>query len=78
MNTIKKIAVLALATGALMAVAATGNASAHEGHFGGWHGEYGHYGHWGYGRFHDFGVGYYGSCYFVTKPWGIVKVCPEY
>ena len=77
MNTIRKALALALTTGALATVAATGNAFAHDGHFGGWRGGYGHYGHWGYGRFYDYGVSFYPSCYFVTKPWGVVKVCPE-
>ena len=22
--------------------------------------------------------GFYGDCYYVTKPWGVVKVCPDY
>ena len=77
MYTIRKALALALTTGALATVAATGNAFAHDGHFGGWHSGYGHYGHWGYGRFYDYGVGFYPSCYFVNKPWGVVKVCPD-
>jgi hypothetical protein len=76
MNTIRKALALALTTGALATVAATGGAFAHDGHFGGY-GHYGHYGHWGYGHFYNYGVGFYPSCYFVTKPWGVVKVCPE-
>ena len=35
------------------------------------------HGHWGYGGFYNYGVGFYPSCYFVTKPWGVVKVCPD-
>jgi hypothetical protein len=22
--------------------------------------------------------GFYSDCYYVTKPWGVVKVCPDY
>jgi hypothetical protein len=77
MYTIRKALALVLAIGALATVATTGTAFAHDAHFGGWHSGYGHYGHWGYGRFYNYGVDFYPSCYLITKPWGVVKVCPD-
>jgi hypothetical protein len=82
-NTAKKlltvaIAVSALATGSL---AVTGEALAKgKGfHFGGHHG---HHKHWGHGWHFKRHYGYYGygynPCYWVKKPWGLVKVCPSY
>jgi hypothetical protein len=88
---IKKLVVVSLAAAAFTAVAATANAAPGvHGHFGGWHGEYDHdhdyghygyghygYGHWGYGNYWGYGS-YYDGCYFVTKPWGVTRVCPDY
>jgi len=71
MNTVKKIVAIALATGAFATVGATGSAFAH---FGGWHGSYGHFGYW-YPHFYGYGIDY-SPCYWVTKPEGLVKVCP--
>jgi hypothetical protein len=75
MNSIRKIVALALVTGALATVGSTGNALAHfGGHYGGWHGGYGH--HFGfYPHFYGVGIGY-SPCYWVTRPEGLVKVCP--
>jgi hypothetical protein len=72
MNTVTKVVAIALATGAL-AVGATGNALAH---YGGWQGGYGHhFGYW-YPHFYS-GVSIgYSPCYWVTRPEGLVKVCP--
>jgi hypothetical protein len=73
------IAAAALATGSL---AVTGEALAGGKHFGGGHkfhggGHHKFHGHWGFKRH----FGYYGGyspCYWVHKPWGLVKVCPSY
>jgi hypothetical protein len=29
-------------------------------------------------RHRYWGYGFYSDCYYVTKPWGVVKVCPDY
>ena len=76
MNTVRKIAAIALATGAFATVGATGNAFAHFGGHVEWHGRYGHhFGYW-YPHFYGYGLGY-SPCYWVTKPEGLVKVCPD-
>ena len=71
------IAVASLATGSL---AVTGEALAKGGkggfHFGGGH-HHGH--HHGHRHFRHFGYyGGYNPCYWVHKPWGLVKICPSY
>ncbi|MCZ7661356.1 MAG: hypothetical protein M5U07_27690 [Xanthobacteraceae bacterium] len=72
------IAAASLATGSL---ALSGEALAKGGKFhGGFHKFHGHkwHGHWKFKRhFGHYGYGY-GHCYFVKKPWGLVKVCPSY
>ena len=74
------IAAASLATGSL---AVTGEALAGGKHFGGGHKFHGHkfhghkfHGHFGFKR--HFGYYGYNPCYWVHKPWGLVKVCPSY
>ncbi len=77
---LKKLLTVALAAGALATgtLAVTGEASA-RGFHGGRHfhgGHHGHHGHWHFKRFYGFYN--YNPCYWVRKPWGLVKVCPSY
>jgi hypothetical protein len=74
------IAAASLATGSL---AVTGEALAKGKHFGGGHFHGGHHKFHGHGwhfkrHFGFYGGGYGSPCYWVHKPWGLVKVCPSY
>jgi len=71
-STTKKLAVALLGAAALVTFANTGNAVA--GGFNKFEHEHRHFhfGHWGRDRF------YGGECFYVLKPWGIAKVCPDY
>jgi hypothetical protein len=67
---IKKLVAVSLAAAVLTGGAVTANAHGWYDHGHGWGYGYGfgHHNYWGYGD-------YYG-CYFVSRPWGMVKVCP--
>jgi hypothetical protein len=74
------IAAAALATGSL---AVTGEALAGGKHFGGgfhkFHGGHHHgHGHRHFRRHFGFYGHGYSPCYWVHKPWGLVKVCPSH
>jgi hypothetical protein len=72
------IAAASLATGSL---AVTGEALAGGKHFGGgFHKHHGghHHGHGHFRRHFGFYGHGYNPCYWVHKPWGLVKVCPSY
>jgi hypothetical protein len=49
-----------------------------DGHgYGDGHGRFG-YGHWGYGgSYGAYYAPYYSGCYWVTKPWGSERICPD-
>lgn len=75
------LALAAVATLGVGAIATTSEASAKPWKGGGWHG---HHGHWGGGpfwgpRFGFYGVGYGGDCYWVKRftPYGVKyrRVC---
>ena len=74
---------VALVTAAIAAVAIPGEAFARGGGGGGHGGGMSRgasfargYGHYDHERWHrHWRYGFYGDCYYVTKPWGVVKLC---
>ena len=82
-TTFKKLLTVAIAAGALSigsfapAAAKGGHGHGHgHGHHGHHHHGHHHHGHWHFKKF--YGYGSYSPCYWVHKPWGLVKVCPSH
>ena len=69
---IKKPLAVSLAAAILTGGAVTANAKGRDDHHYGWGYDYG-FSHWGYHNY--WGYGDYYGCYFVSRLWGVVKVC---
>jgi hypothetical protein len=79
-TTLKKLLTVAIAAGTLAtgSLAVATPAAAKGFHFKHGHGHHGHHhGHWHFKKFYGY-YGGYNPCYWVHKPWGLVKVCPSY
>jgi hypothetical protein len=77
----KKLVAVSLAAAVLTGGAVTANAKPGFGWHGydhdhGWGYGYGFGGHWYHNYYGGYYGDYYGGCYWVSRPWGLVKVCP--